>query len=187
MRITQMSKSIIVAEDLSKSYKVQHPVGKRSGKLPNIGMFPAYRDIVALNHVSFEIKEGDMVGLIGENGAGKSTVIKIILGLIQPTDGFIHVFEKVPYKHRIEQNMRIGALLGSKSQLWWELPVWDSFRYLQKTYECESADDIEWLQYLIKRLAVDEFIHQSVRQLSFGQRMRAEFICITSTRIGDSR
>ena len=130
-------------------------------------------DIFETEEKFSKIKEGEIVGYIGNNGAGKSTTIKLLLGILTSTKGSIKVFGKDPFVNRQKNAKNIGALFGQKSHLWWDLPLIDSFEYLSKIYE---VDNKEWLDYLITELNVKEYLYQPVRQLSLGQRMRGEFI-----------
>ncbi|MBR7926987.1 ATP-binding cassette domain-containing protein [Aerococcaceae bacterium zg-ZUI334] len=130
-----------------------------------------------IDDLSFNVNSGEIVGYIGENGAGKSTTIKMILGIMPPDSGSILVFNKVPFISRKKNALNIGVLFGQKSHLWWDLPLIDSFYFLQKIYKKYTQEDKEWLNWLIEELEVKEFVEQPVRELSLGQRMRAEFIC----------
>lgn len=139
-------------------------------------LHPTYKTINAVQDVSFLVNKGDIIGYVGENGAGKSTTIKMLLGILQPTKGTVEVFGKNPFNNRKNVAPMIGALMGQKTQLWWELPLIDSFKFLQKMYCKDSSEDNVWLNELIGRLNVTDFINQPVRALSLGQRMRGEFI-----------
>ncbi|WP_057785929.1 ATP-binding cassette domain-containing protein [Weissella minor] len=129
--------------------------------------------ILALNDIDFNIEVGDIVGYVGQNGAGKSTTIKLLLGLMLPTNGEISVLGNNPFKKRIQNAKQIGTVMGQKSQLWWELPLIDSFKFLQAMYD--TKDDA-WLAQLIDLLEVNDFLHKPVRELSLGQKMRGELI-----------
>ena len=157
-------KEIISVESLSKDYIIKN----------RVGFFNTEKIVKqALKDINFSIKEGEIVGYIGNNGAGKSTTIKLLLGILTTTKGSIKVFGKDPFVNRQKNAKNIGALFGQKSHLWWDLPLIDSFEYLSKIYE---VDNKEWLDYLITELNVKECLYQPVRQLSLGQRMRGEFI-----------
>ncbi|MBF6978749.1 ATP-binding cassette domain-containing protein [Aerococcaceae bacterium zg-BR22] len=130
-----------------------------------------------IDDLSFSISQGEIVGYIGENGAGKSTTIKMILGIMPADSGNIKVFNQVPFTSRKKNALNTGVLFGQKSHLWWDLPLIDSFNFLQKIYKKHTQEDINWLNWLIDELEVNEFVDQPVRELSLGQRMRAEFIC----------
>lgn len=157
-------KEVISVESLSKDYIIKN----------RINFFNTEKTVKkALKSINFSIKEGEIVGYIGNNGAGKSTTIKLLLGILTSTKGSIKVFGKDPFVNRQKNAKYIGVLFGQKSHLWWDLPLIDSFEYLSKIYE---VDNKEWLDYLITELNVKEYLYQPVRQLSLGQRMRGEFI-----------
>ena len=128
-----------------------------------------------ISDLNLEIHQGEIVGYIGENGAGKS--IKMILGIIPADSGEVTVFGRKSFNNRRKNAKDIGVLFGQKSHLWWDLPLIDSFNFLQKIYSKTSKQDMEWLKWLMSELEVDDYVDQPVRELSLGQRMRGEFIC----------
>ena len=130
-----------------------------------------------ISDLNLEIHQGEIVGYIGENGAGKSTTIKMILGIIPADSGEVTVFGRKSFDNRRRNAKDIGVLFGQKSHLWWDLPLIDSFIFLQKIYSKTSKQDMEWLKWLMSELEVDDYVDQPVRELSLGQRMRGEFIC----------
>lgn len=130
-----------------------------------------------ISNLNLEIHQGEIVGYIGENGAGKSTTIKMILGIIPADSGEVTVFGRKSFNNRRRNAKDIGVLFGQKSHLWWDLPLIDSFNFLQKIYSKTSKQDMEWLKWLMSELEVDDYVNQPVRELSLGQRMRGEFIC----------
>ena len=130
-----------------------------------------------ISDLNLEIHQGEIVGYIGENGAGKSTTIKMILGIIPADSGEVTVFGRKSFNNRRKNAKDIGVLFGQKSHLWWDLQLIDSFNFLQKIYSKTSKQDMEWLKWLMSELEVDDYVDQPVRELSLGQRMRGEFIC----------
>ena len=128
-----------------------------------------YETIHALNDVSFTIRDGEMVGYIGPNGAGKSSTIKILSGILTPDDGTVLVDGKVPYKNRIEHVSRIGVVFGQRSQLWWDVPVIDSFELLKDIYRIPDSQYKENLEELTELLNLGELVRSPARQLSLGQ------------------
>lgn len=130
-----------------------------------------------ISDLNLEIHQGEIVGYIGENGAGKSTTIKMILGIIPADSGEVTVFGRKSFDNRRRNAKDIGVLFGQKSHLWWDLPLIDSFNFLQKIYSKTSKQDMEWLKWLMSELEVGDYVDQPVRELSLGQRMRGEFIC----------
>lgn len=128
----------------------------------------------AVDDISFSIAEGEMVGYIGANGAGKSTTIKMMTGILTPTSGRVTVNGLVPYEQRQKHARSIGVVFGQRTQLWWDLPLRETFSILRQIYEVPKARFDERMAYLNKLLELDEFIGQPVRTLSLGQRMRAD-------------
>lgn len=128
----------------------------------------------AVDNISFEIEDGEMVGYIGENGAGKSTSIKMMTGIIEPTRGNIEVDGIVPYKKRMENAKNIGVVFGQRTQLWWNLPLCESYGILKEIYKVNDNEYKKRMQFLNEVLELEKFIHSSVRNLSLGQRMRAD-------------
>ena len=128
----------------------------------------------ALQNVSFSINEGDIVGYIGPNGAGKSTTIKIMSGILTPSSGDCQICGFVPWKERQEYVKNIGVVFGQKSQLWWDVPVIDSFELLKDIYKIPNEEYAETLKVLNKALNLDEIISRPLRQLSLGQKMKCE-------------
>ncbi len=123
--------SLIEVKDLVKNYKIIEKEDGLLGYLKNL-IKPKYKEFTAVNNINFNINEGELVGYIGENGAGKSTTIKMLTGLLTPTSGQVVVNGIVPNEKRIENNKNIGAVFGQKTQLWWDLPVIESFRLIKK-------------------------------------------------------
>ncbi len=133
-----------------------------------------YDEIHALDDVSFTIEDGEMVGYIGPNGAGKSSTIKILSGILTPDSGFCLVDGRVPWKNRIEHVSRIGVVFGQRSQLWWDVPVIDSFTLLKDIYSISDSLYQRNLEELTHLLDLGDIMRSPARQLSLGQRMRCE-------------
>jgi len=163
----------IVAQDLSKTYHV--PQRRRGLMGATRGLFSrAHRDIDALKGVRFSINGGELVGMIGPNGAGKSTLIKILCGILVPSSGYCAIDGLVPWKERIRHVARIGVVFGQRTQLWWDLPVIDSFELLRDIYRVPEARFRANADALVSLLKIGQLLHQPVRLLSLGQRMRCE-------------
>ena len=128
----------------------------------------------AVNDVSFEIADGEMVGYIGGNGAGKSTTIKMMTGITEPTMGRIEVDGIVPYQNRMENARNIGVVFGQRTQLWWNLPLSETYTILKEIYRVSDDDFKTRMDFLNEVLGLESFIHNTVRTLSLGQRMRAD-------------
>ena len=163
----------IVAEDLSKSFKVSKRNPGMGNAFKNL-FHREYETINALDNVSFEIEEGELVGYIGPNGAGKSTTVKILSGILTPDSGNCQVLGKVPWKERVDYVGNIGVVFGQRTQLWWDLPVIDSFELLRDIYKVPDSEYERTKNELIERLDLSDFINTPVRQLSLGQKMRCE-------------
>ncbi|MDR1630333.1 MAG: ATP-binding cassette domain-containing protein [Oscillospiraceae bacterium] len=164
---------MIELQNISKTFKV----AKR-----NAGMKQAVRALVkkeytyieALRQVSFSIAEGEMVGYIGPNGAGKSSTIKIMSGILTPDSGECRINGLVPWKNRKEHVKNIGVVFGQRSQLWWDVPVIDSFELLRDIYKIPPQTYNRNVGELIALLDLSEIVRTPARQLSLGQRMRCE-------------
>ena len=132
-----------------------------------------YKNISAVDQISFAIQPGELVGYLGPNGAGKSTTLKMLTGILVPSSGEVIVNGRVPWRERQAHVARIGAVFGQRDILWWDLPVIDSFDLLKHIYKVPSDRFTQNLNHFREILALDEFIHTPVRALSLGQRMRA--------------
>ncbi|MDD9309924.1 ATP-binding cassette domain-containing protein [Bacillus firmus] len=128
----------------------------------------------AVKDISFSINEGEMVGYIGPNGAGKSTTIKMLTGILVPTSGSVKVNGIIPYENRQENAKNIGVVFGQRTQLWWDLPTIESFELLKEIYQVPDKRYKENMDTFTGILGLDEFLNTPVRQLSLGQRMRAD-------------
>ncbi len=159
--------SYIQVENLEKNFTVKEK--RRKGSL-----FREKREVHALDHVSFEIEKGELLGYIGPNGAGKSTTVKILSGIMTPDGGNVTVGGRIPWKNRKDHVRRIGVVFGQRSQLWWDVPVQDSFELLKDIYRVPDSDYQTRLKELTEALQIEELMKTPLRQLSLGQRMRAE-------------
>jgi len=163
----------IVVEDLRKSYRVSE---RRSGTLGALAglVHRRTRTVHALDGVSFSIDQGELVGYIGPNGAGKSTTVKVLAGILVPDAGRCEVMGLVPWKNRIQNVARIGVVFGQRTQLWWDLPVVESFELLRDIYRVNAADYRASFDELVAMLSLEPFLDTPVRQLSLGQRVRCD-------------
>jgi ABC-2 type transport system ATP-binding protein len=128
----------------------------------------------AVDDISFSIEPGEMVGYIGPNGAGKSTSVKILTGILTPTAGEVRANGFIPYKQRMSYAATIGAVFGQRTQLWWDIPVVESFRLLKEIYEVSDSDYQSRLGRFNEILGLNEYMERPVRKLSLGQRMRCD-------------
>src|SRR5680860_1751927 len=133
-----------------------------------------YTTRTALDDISFAIEPGESVAYLGPNGAGKSTTIKILTGILVSTSGSVHVLGNEPHTHRQQNARRIGVVFGQRSQLWWDLPLFDSFDLHQRIYKIAPERFRTNLAFCEEVLRMEQFLHTPVRQLSLGQRMRGE-------------
>ena len=165
--------SFIEVKQISKTFRVAK---KKSGlKASLISFFKRdYKDVKAVDEISFSIEKGEIVGYIGPNGAGKSTTIKILSGILVPDKGECKVQGMIPWKNRREYVKNIGVVFGQRSQLWWDIPAEDTFDLLRDIYDIPEEEFQATKEDLIKRLNLSDIINIPVRQLSLGQRMRCE-------------
>lgn len=168
-----MSKPLINVKEISKTFRIAKRSKGIKGALSNI-IFPKYEAKAAVKDISFTINEGEMVGFIGPNGAGKSTTIKMLSGILFPDSGSINIAGYIPYKQRKDYVSKIGVIFGQKSQLSWDLPVIDTFELLKHVYRIPEEMYQRNLRKFTEMLDMSGFINQPVRQLSLGQRMRAD-------------
>lgn len=164
---------IIEVKNLVKQYKIIEKQDGLLGYFKNL-IKPQYNKIIAVNDINFEIEEGELVGYIGENGAGKSTTIKMLTGLLTPTSGKIVVNGLVPSEKRIQNNKNIGAVFGQKTQLWWDLPVIESFRLIKKMFKIPENEYRKNLKRFTEILDLEDLLDKQVKNLSLGQKMRCE-------------
>jgi ABC-2 type transport system ATP-binding protein len=136
----------------------------------------AYRTVHALDRVSFSIEQGELIGYIGPNGAGKSTTVKILSGILVPDGGKCDIDGRVPWKQRIEHVRRIGVVFGQRTQLWWDLPVIESFDLLRDIYRIPEREYRQQRDQLISLMQLQNLLDVPVRQLSLGQRMRCDLV-----------
>ena len=166
---------VIQVENLKKVYRIPK---KREGILNS------FRDLikrewdfkVALKDINFSINEAEIVGYIGPNGAGKSTTIKILSGVLYPTSGNVLVRGITPYKNRIENAKRIALITGQKTNLYWDLPVVDTFELMRRIYKIPSEQYQKNLKLFNEIIGIGELLNIPARQLSLGQRMRADIV-----------
>ncbi|MCG7408505.1 ATP-binding cassette domain-containing protein [Paenibacillus sp. ACRRX] len=167
---------LIKVEELYKVYKVKD---SRKGLLGGVAdlFAPQWIDKEAVNCINFTINQGESVGYIGPNGSGKSTTIKMLTGILYPTSGRVLVNNVEPYHNRLKNASMIGAVFGQRSQLWWDLAIRESFELFRHIYRIPYPIFKKNLDKMIELLGLNEFYSTPVRQLSLGQRMRAEIAC----------
>ena len=164
---------MIHLENLTKEFKFRKNEPGLKGAIK--GLFTSSTESkTAVNNVSFDIAPGEVVGYIGANGAGKSTTIKMMTGILVPTRGKCTVNGVVPYENRMENAQNIGVVFGQRTQLWWDLPLSETFTILRDIYRVPDSEFKKRMEFLESVLGFNEFISSTVRTLSLGQRMRAD-------------
>src|SRR6266498_2935793 len=167
--------SLIEVENLRKTFTVAVRRDGRFGAVKSL-LARQYRHVSAVDGVSFHVAAGEMVGYIGPNGAGKSTTIKMLTGILVPSGGHIMIDGRVPHQQRVEHVRRIGVVFGQRTQLWWDLPTIESFELLRHIYRIPAARWRTNLDEFTALLELGPFLETPVRQLSLGQRMRADLV-----------
>ncbi len=157
--------------------KVFRSIERQPGLAGAIGALfsRTYIEKVAVDDVNFALAAGELVGYIGPNGAGKSTTIKMLTGILVPTSGTLRVAGIVPHAHRMANAANIGVVFGQRSQLYWDLPLRESFELLRSIYDVPRGRYLENMKHFAEILDLDRFLSTPVRQLSLGERMRGDF------------
>lgn len=163
----------IAVHQLRKTYRIHERDPGVRGALRAL-VRPRYRTVEALSGVSFALQRGELLGFIGPNGAGKSTTIKILAGILRPDGGRVEIDGRDPFLDRERHVARIGVVFGQRTQLWWDLPVGDGFALLGDIYRVDPVRFNRTRDELVALLQLERLLDQPVRQLSLGQRMRAE-------------
>ncbi len=164
---------VIRVENLVKEFRRPRKQEGRFGTVRTL-FTRQFDSVRAVDQVNFAIEPGELVGYIGPNGAGKSTTIKMMTGILVPTSGTVEVGGLVPWRERERNAMQIGVVFGQRSQLWWDLPLIESFNLIAKLYRVPDAKYKRNLDRFIALLDMEEFLERPVRQLSLGQRMRGD-------------
>ena len=164
---------IIKAENLYKTFKIHK---RKKGVIGSIQTLftKEYTVVNAIDGVSFSINQGEIIGYVGPNGAGKSTTIKILTGILHPTSGIIEVCGLLPTKDRKQNLMHIGSVFGQRTQLWWDLPLIETFELLRYIYKVPEKTYKDNIALFAELLDIETFINTPVRLLSLGQRMRGD-------------
>lgn len=164
---------MIEASDLTKTFRIPVKMPGISGAVRHL-LNGEYKTKTAVDHVNFSIDQGEAVAYIGPNGAGKSTTIKMLTGILQPTSGTVLVNGVNPQKERMRNAKNIGVVFGQRTQLWWDIPVEESFALLKSIYEIPDTVYQENLRLFNEIFGLSEFMGRAARRLSLGQRMRAD-------------
>lgn len=164
--------SFIEVTNLCKDYRIAKQEKGITGAVKSL-FHREYTVKEAVKNVSFSLDKGEVVGYIGPNGAGKSTTIKMLSGVLLPTSGVAKIGDIIPYENRKENAKRIGVVFGQRSQLYWDLPISDTFDLYESLYSVPRERFRENCKYFTELLDMNDFINQPVRQLSLGQKMKA--------------
>ncbi len=167
--------NFIELKNVSKEFKLLNRRDGLKGSLKDI-FSRDYRIHRVVNDISLNIGNGEIVGLLGSNGAGKSTIIKMMTGVLEPTSGKIVVNGFEPYKNRTKNAQEIGIVFGQRSQLWWALPLVESFRLLKNIYQISDEKYNEMLDFYSSLVDIEEILRKPVRQMSLGQRTLSDIL-----------
>jgi ABC-2 type transport system ATP-binding protein len=170
-----MEQNAIVMKNVVKEFKVLNRHEGLKGSIRDL-FSRDYKTVTAVDNISVNIKEGEIVGYLGPNGAGKSTTIKMMTGVLEPTRGEILVNGVVPYKNRTRNAENIGVVFGQRSQLWWSLPLIESFKLLKEIYMIPTADYDRMLELYRELADIESLLHKPVRQMSLGQRTLSDIL-----------
>ena len=167
--------TVIEIKNVSKEFKV---LNRREGLKGSIkDLFSRdYKIVKAVDDISMTIDQGEIVGYLGPNGAGKSTTIKMMTGVLEPSSGEIIVNGRVPYKNRTQNAAEIGVVFGQRSQLWWALPLIESFKLLKDIYGISDADYKNMMDFYQSQVDIEPILHKPVRQMSLGQRTLSDIL-----------
>ncbi len=166
---------IIKMKNIIKEFKV---LNRREGLKGSIkDLFSRnYKTVRAVDNISMNIEQGEIVGYLGPNGAGKSTTIKMMTGVLEPTSGEILIGGNIPYKNRTKNAQEIGVVFGQRSQLWWALPLVESFRILKDIYQISDEDYDSMMKLYQSLVDIEPLLHKPVRQMSLGQRTLSDIL-----------
>ena len=170
-----MTDKAIVMKNVSKEFKVLNRHEGLKGSLRDL-FSRDYKSIMAVNNVSLTVDKGEIVGYLGPNGAGKSTTIKMMTGVLEPSSGEILVNGLVPYRERTKNSESIGVVFGQRSQLWWALPLIESFKLLRDIYLIPQKDYDDMLDLYRSLVDIEPIINKPVRQMSLGQRTLSDIL-----------
>lgn len=170
-----MSENAIVLENLCKDFKVLNRHEGLKGSIRDL-FSRDYKTVSAVKDVSVTVSQGEIVGYLGPNGAGKSTTIKMMTGVLEPTSGTVLVNGLVPYKDRTKNCENIGVVFGQRSQLWWALPLIESFKLLKDIYMVPQNDYDDMIELYRSLVDIEPILHKTVRQMSLGQRTLSDIL-----------
>lgn len=167
--------NIIEIKNVTKEFKILNRREGLKGSLKDL-FSRDYKIVRAVDNISMSIRQGEIVGYLGPNGAGKSTTIKMMTGILEPTSGEIFVGGNVPYRNRTKNTQEIGVVFGQRSQLWWALPLVESFKILKDIYGVSDEDYNDMLALYKSLVDIEPLLHKTVRQMSLGQRTLSDIL-----------
>lgn len=167
--------SVINVQNLVKEYTIYKKEPGMIGSFKSL-FSRKHETVRAVDNISFDIEEGELIGFIGPNGAGKTTTLKCLSGLLYPTSGKVNVLNHIPFSRKAKFLKQISLVMGQKNQLWWDLPAIDTFLLNKEIYEIPEKQYQQTISDLSRLLEVEDFLQVPVRKLSLGQRMKMELI-----------
>lgn len=167
--------SIIKLNNVTKEFKVLNRHEGLSGSIKDL-FSRDYKIVRAVDNINLEVKQGEIVGFLGPNGAGKSTTIKMMTGVLEPSSGELIINNRVPYKDRTKNSQEIGVVFGQRTQLWWALPLIESFKLLKDIYQISDENYNDMLELYSSMVDLDSLLHKPVRQMSLGQRTLSDIL-----------
>ncbi|MCR4645090.1 MAG: ATP-binding cassette domain-containing protein [Oscillospiraceae bacterium] len=167
--------SSIQIKNLTKQFKVLNRHEGLKGSIQDL-FSRDYKTVTAVDNISMTVEQGEIVGYLGPNGAGKSTTIKMMTGVLEPTSGEIIVGDVVPYRNRTKLAQEIGVVFGQRSQLWWALPLIESFRILKDIYRISDENYNAMMDFYRTQVDIEPLLHKPVRQMSLGQRTLSDIL-----------
>ena len=167
--------NIIELKNVTKEFKVLNRSEGLKGTFKDL-FSRDYRIVRAVDDISLSVKQGEIVGFLGPNGAGKSTTIKMMTGVLEPSFGELIINNRIPYKERTKNSQEIGVVFGQRSQLWWSLPLIESFKILRDIYQIPQSEYDEMLELYSSLVNFKELLHKPIRQMSLGQRTLSDIL-----------
>ena len=166
---------IIELKNVTKEFKVLNRHEGLKGSIKDL-FSRDYKIVRAVDNINLDVVQGEIVGFLGPNGAGKSTTIKMMTGVLEPSSGELIINNRVPYKDRTKNSQEIGVVFGQRSQLWWALPLVESFKLLKDIYQISDKDYNDMLELYASMVDLESLLHKPVRQMSLGQRTLSDIL-----------
>lgn len=167
--------NIIELKNVTKEFRVLNRHEGLKGSFKDL-FSRDYKTVRVVDNITLTVQQGEIVGYLGPNGAGKSTTIKMMTGVLAPTSGELIVNGRTPYKERTRNSQEIGVVFGQRSQLWWSLPLIESFKLLKDIYQISDKDYADMMKLYASLVDIEEILHKPVRQMSLGQRTLSDIL-----------